>query len=350
MKIAVDAMGGDYAPRAVVEGAVKAAGEVGCGVILVGDEASIQKELDRLDTAGVDIEIRHASEVVEMSESPSSALRKKKDSSIRVCANMVKDKEAVAMVSAGNTGAAMATAFFVMGKLKGVDRPAIATRMPTVSGFSILLDVGANVDCKPSHLLQFAVMGSAYAEHAHGLKSPSVGLLSIGEEDSKGNELTRETFKLLKASKLNFVGNVEGRDVFNGRVNVVVCDGFIGNVALKISEGLAEAMGSLLKKEIDEKIGGQVGYLLLKPAFKRFKKRIDYSEYGGAPLLGINGICIISHGRSTPKAIKNAVLAAYNLHSSQVNRHIREDIEANVKKVEKERPASTHEDKEGVFK
>jgi len=350
MRIAVDAMGGDFAPRAVVEGAVDAARELGIGVVLVGDEKSIQAELDRLDVSGVDVSIRHASEIVEMSESPSSALRKKKDSSIRVCADMVKKDEAVAMVSAGNTGAAMATAFFVMGKLKGVDRPAIAALMPTVSGFSILLDVGANVDCKPTHLLQFAVMGSAYAEHAHGVKSPTVGLLSIGEEDSKGNELTRETFKLLKASDLNFVGNVEGRDVFNGRVNIVVCDGFIGNVALKISEGLAEAMGALLKKEIDEKIGGQVGYMLLRPAFKRFKKRIDYSEYGGAPLLGINGICIISHGRSSAKAIKNAVKAAYHLHSAQVNRHIRKDIEKNVSKVAAAEPSALSDDKEGVLR
>jgi glycerol-3-phosphate acyltransferase PlsX len=266
-----------------------------------------------------------------------------------VAANLVKNGEAEAMISAGNTGAAMATAFFVLGKLKGVERPAIATLMPAVNGFSILLDVGANVDCKPSHLLQFAVMGSVYAKRAHGLESPTVGLLSIGEEDSKGNELTRETFKLLKASDLNFIGNVEGRDVFNGRVNIVVCDGFIGNVALKISEGLAEAMGTLLKKEIGDMISGQVGYLLLRPAFKRFKKRIDYSEYGGAPLLGINGICIISHGRSSAKAIKNAVRAAYNLHSSQVNKHIREDIESNVKKVEKARPASSG-GKEGVLK
>lgn len=328
MKIAVDAMGGDYAPAAVVEGAVDAARELGVGVILVGDSAAVERELSRLDTAGLDIEVRHASQVVEMDDSASVALRRKKDSSIRVATGLVKSGEAVAVISAGHTGAAMATAFFVLGTVKGVDRPAIAALMPTTSGFSILLDVGANVDCKPMHLLQFALMGNVFASKAHGIKRPKVGLLSIGEEDTKGNELTREAFKLLRASNLNFIGNVEGRDVFNGRVDIVVCDGFIGNVALKISEGLAEAMNTLLKKEIEDNIGGQVGYLLLRPAFRKFKKRIDYTEYGGAPLLGINGVCIVSHGSSSAKAIKNAVRAACDMHSKKVNMHIQKYIEA----------------------
>jgi len=328
MKIAVDAMGGDFAPAAVVEGAIEAARELRVGIILVGDRQKVERELSRFDISGLDIEVKHASQVVEMDDSASVTLRKKKDASVRVATELVKSGEAVAVISAGHTGAAMATAFFVLGTVKGVDRPAIAALMPTVSGFSILLDVGANVDCKPYHLLQFALMGDVFASKTHGISKPRVGLLSIGEEDTKGNELTREAFKLLKASTLNFIGNVEGRDVFNGKVDIVVCDGFIGNVALKISEGLADAMTSLLKKEIEDHISGQVGYMLLRPAFKKFKKRIDYTEYGGAPLLGINGICIVSHGSSSAKAIKNAVKAACEMHSKKVNSHIQKYIES----------------------
>lgn len=327
MRIAVDAMGGDYAPRAVVEGAVEAAREFGVGIVLVGDQSKVEAELARLETGGLDVQVKHASQVVEMNDSASVTLRKKKDASVRVATELVKSGEAVAVISAGHTGAAMATAFFVLGTVKGVDRPAIAAQMPNVAGSSLLLDVGANVDCKPFHLLQFAVMGDVYIKKTQGMESPRVGLLSIGEEDTKGNELTRETFKLLKASRLNFIGNVEGRDVFNGKADIVVCDGFIGNVALKISEGLAEAMSTMLKREIEDYIAGQVGYMLLKPAFRKFKKRIDYSEYGGAPLLGTNGICMISHGSSSAKAIKNAVRAAKEQHANKVNSYIRKEIE-----------------------
>lgn len=330
MRIAVDAMGGDFAPGAVVEGAVEAARELGVGIVLVGDKAKVDRELARHDVSGLDVQVRHASQVVEMTDNASVALRKKKDASIRVATELVKAGEAVAVISAGHTGAAMATAFFVLGTVKGVDRPAIATLMPNVAGASLLLDVGANVDCKPFHLLQFAVMGDVYARRAQGIQRPRVGLLSIGEEDTKGNELTREAFKLLKASRLNFIGNVEGRDVFNGKADVIVCDGFTGNVALKISEGLAEAMTTLLKREIEDYIAGQVGYMLLKPAFRKFKKKIDYTEYGGAPLLGTNGICMISHGSSSPKAIKNAVRAAKELHSNKVNSYIRKEIESSM--------------------
>lgn len=330
MRIAVDAMGGDFAPGAVVEGAVEAARELGVGVTLVGDSARVEAELAKLDISGLDVQVRHASQVVDMNDNASVALRKKKDASIRVATELVKAGEAVAVISAGHTGAAMATAFFVLGTVKGVDRPAIGTLMPNVTGASLLLDVGANVDCKPFHLLQFAIMGDVYARKAQGIERPRVGLLSIGEEDTKGNELTREAFKLLKASRLNFIGNVEGRDVFNGRADVIVCDGFIGNVALKISEGLAEAMTTMLKREIEDYIGGQVGYMLLKPAFRKFKKRIDYSEYGGAPLLGTNGICVISHGSSSAKAIKNAVRAARDLYANKVNSHIRKELETNM--------------------
>jgi len=330
MRIAVDAMGGDFAPGAAVVGAVEAAREQGVGIILVGDRDSVGRELASVDASGLDIQVKHASQVIEMKDSASAALRRKKDSSIRVATELVKSGEAVAVISAGHSGAAMATAFFVLGPMKGVERPAIAALMPTMDGYSIMLDVGANVDCKPIHLLQFAVMGDVLARTVHGVDRPRVGLLSIGEEDTKGNELTRETFKLLKGSQLNFLGNVEGRDVFNGRADVIVCDGFIGNVAIKISEGLAEAMNTLLKREIEDAIGGQLGYLLLRPAFKKFKKKIDYSEYGGAPLLGVNGICIVSHGSSSPKAIKNAIRVAKEFHVKQVNRHMQEDIESIV--------------------
>jgi len=348
MRIAVDAMGGDYAPGAAVKGAVEAARELGVGIILVGDSDRVAGELESLDVSGLDIQIKHASQVVEMSDSASVALRRKKDSSIRVATELVKSGEAVGVISAGHTGAAMATALFVLGPMKGVERPAIAALMPTMNGISLMLDVGANVDCKPLHLLQFAVMGDVLAKKVYDLAKPKVGLLSIGGEDSKGNELTREAFKLIKESQLNFIGNVEGRDAFNGSVNVIVCDGFIGNVAIKISEGLAEAMNSLLKREIEEAIGGQLGYLLLRPAFKKFKKRIDYSEYGGAPLLGVNGISIVSHGHSSPKAIKNAVKVARDFHLKQVNKHIQADIEANVAGlIQHRKPAG---EKEGVLR
>jgi phosphate acyltransferase len=330
MRIAVDAMGGDFAPGAAVKGAVEAASELGVAITLVGDSGKVRKELDQLDTSLLDIKIVHASEVVDMRESASVVLRKKKDSSIRVATELVKRGEAVAVVSAGHSGAAMATALFILGRMKGVDRPAIATLMPTMTGFSIVLDVGANVDCKPQHLQQFAIMGDVFARKVHGISRPKVGLLSIGEEDTKGNELTLEAFKLLKQTKMNFIGNVEGRDIFNGRADIIVCDGFIGNVALKISEGLADALSTLLRQEIEEAIGGQIGYLLLRPAFRKFKKKIDYSEYGGAPLLGINGISIISHGHSSPKAIKNAIKVAREFHLKQVNKHLQADIEAAV--------------------
>jgi glycerol-3-phosphate acyltransferase PlsX len=330
MRIAVDAMGGDFAPGAVVEGAVDAAREFGVGIILVGDNTRVTRELALHDTSRLDIQVKHAPQVVEMMDHASVVLRKKKESSVRVATELVKSGEAVAVISAGHTGATMATALYVLGPMRGVERPAIAACMPAMSGFSIMLDVGANVDCKPVHLAQFAVMGDVYARKVHNFSKPKVGLLSIGEEDTKGNELTKEAFKLLKDSRLNFIGNIEGRDVFNGKADIIVCDGFIGNVALKISEGLAEAMNSLLRKEIEEAIGGQVGYLLLRPAFRNFKKKIDYSEHGGAPLLGINGICIISHGRSNAKAMKNAFRVARDFHSKQVNKHIQEDIESTV--------------------
>jgi glycerol-3-phosphate acyltransferase PlsX len=271
--------------------------------------------------------VRHAPEAVEMGENPMSALRKKKHSSIRIGLEMVKKGEAEAFVSAGNTGAVMATALVVLGPLPGVERPAIAVVVPTITHQAVLLDVGANVDCKPRHLVQFAIMGNVYARDILGQTRPRVGLLSIGEEESKGNELTREAFKAMEEEhSLNFIGNVEGRDVFSGIADVVVCDGFIGNVALKISEGLVETIFSLLREELKKDLRARVGSFLLVPTFRRFKRRIDSSEYGGAPLLGVNGVCMISHGRSTGKAIRNAIRAAEGCVNIQVIAHIREGV------------------------
>lgn len=311
MKIALDAMGGDYAPAVTVEGAIEAVIESkGLSVILVGNETELNNELKSRDYPVSSITIRHASQIVDMGESPISALRRKKDSSIKIAVELVKSGEADAMVSAGNSGVIMATALLILGKLRGVERPAIAAVMPTLKGLFVLIDAGANVDCRATHLLQFAIMGEAYARNIFNIKSPKIGLLGIGEEDVKGNELTREAFKLLKNSGTNFIGNIEGKDIFMGDADVVVCDGFVGNIALKISEGLAEAVAKMLKREISDRTSGRIGYLLLKDALKNFKKKTDYSEYGGAPLLGISKPCIISHGRSPAKAIKNAIKLA----------------------------------------
>jgi glycerol-3-phosphate acyltransferase PlsX len=331
MKIAVDAMGGDNAPHAVVAGAVEAAKEYGVGIILVGIEQIVKEELAKHRSAQVlPIEIKNATEVVDMLDSPATVFRRKKDSSIRVANELVKSGEAVAVISAGHTGAAMATSLFVLGPLEGVERPAIATFMPTIKGTSIVLDVGANVDCKPNHLLQFAIMGEVYAKYLLKNPNPCVGLLSIGEEASKGNELTKEAFKLLTETSLNFIGNVEGRDVMSGKADVVVCDGFIGNVVLKVSEAVAEALGLMIRENIGDNLLKKLGYLMMRPAFRAMKRRTDYAEYGGAPLIGINGISIISHGRSSARAIKNAIRVAATLAKSEVNRHIHEDIEKNM--------------------
>ncbi|OLC15556.1 MAG: phosphate--acyl-ACP acyltransferase [Candidatus Rokubacteria bacterium 13_1_40CM_69_27] len=332
MKIAVDAMGGDYGPAVVVEGAVAAAREFGASVILVGDRAAIEREVTRLTAESLAIEIRHASQVVGMGESPSQALRRKRDSSLRVAAQLVKDGEASAFVSAGNTGAAMAIAMFVIGVLAGVDRPAIAAVLPNRRRFTVLLDVGANVDPKPWHLLQFAVMGHVYARDILGCDNPRVGLLSVGEEEGKGNELTKEAYDQLKDSSLNFVGNVEGRDIYNGRCDVVVTDGFTGNVALKISESLAETLGDMIKEELTRDVRSKLGATLALPAFARFKRRVDYTELGGAPLLGIDGAAIICHGASPVKAIKNAVRVAGEWATAGVNEHIRAALEAEVER------------------
>lgn len=328
MRIAVDAMGGDHGPAVVVEGAVAASREYGISLLLVGDERVVKEELGRHGGQKLPIEVRHASQVVHMDESPAQALRKKRDSSLRVAAKAVRDGEAAAFVSAGNTGAAMAIAMFVVGVLPGVDRPAIAVVLPTLRGKTVLLDAGATVDSKSRHLVQFAIMGHVYAKDVLGIPTPRVGLLSIGEEEGKGNELTKETFKELELSALNFIGNVEGRDIYNGNADVVVTDGFTGNVALKISEGLAETLGAMIRQELTRDWMSKVAGFLAQPAFRRFKKRVDYAELGGAPLLGIDGAAIICHGASPTKAIKNAIRLASEWVKGNVNDHIRAALEA----------------------
>lgn len=327
--IALDAMGGDHAPRAEVEGAVLAAREYGTRVLLVGIEATVKAELARHRHRGLSLEIVPATEVITMHDSPSQAFRRKKESSLHVAARLVRDGKADAVVSAGNTGAVMTVARFVIGTLPSVDRPALAAAFPNMKEkVTVILDVGANVDSKPVHIQQFAVMGEIYYRALWGVKRPRVALLSIGEEEMKGNELTREAAALLKQTSLNFSGNVEGRDVFRGDVDVIVCDGFIGNIALKISEGVVEHIGGMLKKAIKSNLASQIGYALSKRAFDSFRKRTDYSEYGGAPLLGVRGITIIGHGRSNPNAIKNAIRVANELCRLRVNEKIEQELSA----------------------
>ena len=327
MKIAVDAMGGDFAPAAVVEGSVQAARDLNLPIILVGDRERIEAELKKHGYAGRNISIKHASEVIGMAESPTQAVRKKKDSSLKVCFELVRSGEAGAVVTAGNSGAAMAAGIFLFKRIKGVERPAIAVSVPTMKSPAVLLDVGGNVDCKPCHLLQFAVMGGVYARYALKKDNPRIGLLSNGEEEAKGNDLTRETHALIKKTTLNYVGYVEGRDIYRGEVDVVVTDGFVGNVVLKLSEGLVEGGTTMVKEEIMASMPSKIGYMLAKGAFQKLKKKVDYAEYGGAPLLGIDGVCIISHGRSSPKAIKNAILRANECARSRVNDHVLEEIQ-----------------------
>src|SRR5579863_8441840 len=303
--IAVDAMGGDHAPKSEVEGSIRAARSLGVGIILVGKEDVVRKELAQHDRiAGLPIDIQHASEVVTMEDSAAKAVRTKRDSSIRVAARLVRDGTAQGLVSAGNTGAVMATAKMVQGMIPGVDRPALASAFPTLKGTPVVVvDVGANVDCSARMLAQFAVMGEIYSRIVLHLESPRVGLLSIGEEELKGNELTRGATALLKTLGINFIGNVEGRDIYTGKADVIVCDGFIGNVALKVSEGVVDIMQHMLKESLEATITRKIGYVLSKAAYRDFKKRVDYSEYGGAPLLGVKGVCIVCHGRSNANAI-----------------------------------------------
>ena len=328
MKIALDAMGGDFGPAVVVEGAVAAAREFGISSVLVGDRAAVEREIVRLGAQELPLTIRHASQVVGMAEAPVQALRRKRDSSLRVAADLVKEGECQALVSAGNTGAAMAIGMFVLGVLPGVDRPAIAAALPSLAGYTVLLDAGANVDPKPRHLVQWAVMGHIYSRDIIGKDNPRVGLLSVGEEEGKGNDLVREAFEQLRGSSVNFIGNVEGRDMYNGRCDVVVTDGFTGNVCLKVSESLADMLTSMIREELSRDALSKVGAALSKLAFARLKRRVDYTEWGGAPLLGINGPCIICHGASPVKAIKNALRVATQWVRNDVNEHIHTALEA----------------------
>jgi glycerol-3-phosphate acyltransferase PlsX len=307
VRIAVDAMGGDHAPHVNVDGAIAAAREFDISTLLVGKAAQLERLLSESGYTGGQIEIVDAPEVVTMDDPATAAIRRKRNSSIRVAADCVRDGRAAGLVSAGHTGAAMVSAKMVIGTIEGVDRPALATVLPNLTGHCLLLDVGANPDTKTPHFKEFAVMGSIYAELVFGKKNPSIGLMSIGEEDSKGTDRTKEAFKTLKETGLNFIGNVEGRDVFNGTVDVIVTDGFTGNVILKVSESLSEMVEKLLREEIKRTLQASVGFLLSRSAFRRFKQRLDYSEYGGAPLLGVKGCVIICHGRSSAKAIKNAI-------------------------------------------
>ena len=327
--IALDAMGGDHFPKPEVEGALQAAKSFDVKVILVGREELIRRELARhAGWESLPIAIRHASEQITMEDSAGKAMRAKKDSSIRVASRLVKTGEAQGVVSAGNTGAVMATAKIVQGMLRGVDRPALASAFPTITGGSaVMLDVGANVDCSGKMLAQFAVMGSAYARIILKVANPRVGLLSIGEEEHKGNELTHAAFPLIKAlPHVNFIGNVEGRDVYTGAVDVIVCDGFVGNVALKTSEGLAEAIRQMLRESMVKTPTRKLGAFLSRGAFADFKKRVDYTEYGGAPLLGLNGICVICHGRSNAKAISNAIRVAKEFSLGRIDEAVASEL------------------------
>jgi phosphate acyltransferase len=322
--IALDAMGSDRAPKPEIEGAIQAARQYGVRVLLVGPESLVKPELQRhLAAARLPIEVVHASEYITM-EDKVEAIRAKRDNSMRVGLRLVREGQANGFVTAGNTGAAMATAKIVLGAVSGLDRPALAAVFPTAPGNpAMLLDVGANVDCTPLNLEQFAVMGDVYFRAMFGKRpgthGPRVGLLSIGEEEGKGNDLTKEAFQLLKQLPLNFVGNVEGRDLYNGKVDVIVADGFVGNVALKISEGVANLVRTALKESLKATITRQVGALLSRSAFTDFKKRLDHTEYGGAPLLGVRGVCIITHGSSNANAMKNAIRVAAEFSRRGIN-------------------------------
>lgn len=325
--IAMDAMGGDFAPLEVVKGTLIAAGEYAdCIFVLVGDEALLQAELERQSASVTNVVIRHAPEAIEMGEHPATAIRKKRKSSLVIAGQMVKSGEAQATFSAGNTGAAMAVAMLDIGRVPGIDRPAIAATLPTQQGQTLMLDAGANVDSSPQNLVQWAMLGSLYAEKVLGKAAPKVGLLNIGGEAGKGNELTKAVYPMLQESSLNFVGNVEGKDVFENAADVVVCDGFAGNILLKTGEGVAEFIVSLLRKELGDASYSEETRALFKPLMGSLLKRIDYAEAGGAPLLGINGVSIIGHGRSDAKAIAGGLRSARSLAQSGYVEAIRQAL------------------------
>ncbi|MBI4264777.1 MAG: phosphate acyltransferase PlsX [Acidobacteria bacterium] len=327
--IAVDAMGGDHAPSAVIDGAVAAARHLAVQIALVGRTSAVEAALEtHPDWRQLGLEIVEAPDVVGMSDPPAATLRRRPGASIRVAAELVARRRAGALVSAGHTGATVMAAHAAFGMLAGVDRPALATTIPTRDRPAVLLDSGASVECRPQHLLQFAIMGSVFARVALGAERPRVGLLSIGEEETKGNELTREAHRLLKASPVHFIGNVEGRAIYSGVADVIVCDGFTGNIVLKTGEGLVETVEALLGAELQGTFSSQVGYLLSRRAFRRFRRRVDYSEYGGAPLLGVAGLTIVGHGRSSAKAIRNAIAVAFRFAASDFLQRVEQEIAA----------------------
>jgi len=325
VKVALDAMGGDFGPKVTVEGAVKASQEHKIEILLVGDEELIKKEFERLNHSKAKISIVNAYEAIGMEEGLYS-IRRKERSSIRIGAQLVKDGEAEALVSAGNTAAVVYISKRVLGALKGIDKPALSLLVPTLKGLTLLVDVGASVNCRPRHLEQFAIMGHIFMENVLGLKRPRIGLMSVGEEESKGNELTKEAFERLQASPLNFIGNVEGKDIFSGKADIIVSDGFTGNVALKVSEGVVETFFYMARNEIMKNIFSKIGFLLMKRNLKKVYKKVDYTEYGGAQLLGVNGVCIIGHGRSNSTAIKNAVRLAKDFVVYRVQDKIQNEI------------------------
>jgi glycerol-3-phosphate acyltransferase PlsX len=334
MRIALDAMGGDYAPQNIIEGAALGLKELPeiKKLFLVGDSTAIERELKRLECRDPRIEIFHASEVVAMKESAAKAVRHKKDASICRAVDLVKNGSAHAVVSAGHTGAAVAACVLKLRTLKGIERPAVACLLPTESGVFVLIDAGANPDSTPENMLQFAIMGAVFSEHALGYKNPSVALMSIGEEDSKGNAVTKEAFKLLKSSGLNFRGNIEGRDLFENPSEVVVCDGFTGNVVLKTSEAIAHAVFTWLKHELFRTPLRKLGAKLAEGAFRSIRKKTNYEEHGGMPLLGVNGVCIIAHGASSALAIKNAIRAAMQSIKHEINPQILREVQAQNEK------------------
>jgi glycerol-3-phosphate acyltransferase PlsX len=323
-RIAVDCMGGDYAPEEIVKGCLLAYKELGLESILVGDEERIKSILKREGFKG-ELEVVHAPEVIQMNEPPSNVL-KKKQSSLFVAGKLVRDGLADGLLSAGNTGAVLTVGKFVIGSIEDLERPAIGVALPNPKGRTVLIDVGANVDCKPRHLLHFAVIGHTYAEEILGIKNPRVGILSIGEEEGKGNELVKETYPLLKASKLNFKGNAEGRDIYAGTFDVIVCDGFVGNVILKASESLGFAVLQMIKEEVQKSLLAKIGALLMRPALNNFKKKADFTEYGGIPLLGAKKPVIITHGRANAKAIKNAIRVANEFLTHHFNERLSENL------------------------
>lgn len=327
MIIAVDAMGGDHSPDAVIEGCVDAVNELDVDIVMTGNEDYIKSKLTGFTYPTQRIKIVNSTEIITNNESPVMAIRRKKDSSLSKAMQLVKNNEAHALVSAGSTGAFLAGSIFIVGRIKGIDRPALAPIMPGKNAPFMIIDCGANVDCKPNNLLQFALMGKVYSENILNVKNPSIGLINIGAEEEKGNELTKAAYELLKKSTFNFVGNVEPRDVSNGDVNVLVCDGFVGNTVLKMYEGVALNIFSILKKEIMSSVTSKIGGLLLKPIFSNFKKQFDYTEYGGAAFLGVNGICIKAHGSSNSKAFKNAIRQAKLFYDNRVIDKIKNELE-----------------------